>query len=50
MKELFKLFEKDIHSEHFSTKEKIIYGGIFPLAVFIIPFAIDALLRSWLFA
>lgn len=48
MKELFDILEKDIHSEHFSTKEKIIYGIIVPLAVFIIPFAIDALLRSWL--
>lgn len=36
MKEFFKIMEKDIMKEKFTTKEYIIYGTIYPLALFII--------------
>lgn len=47
MKELFDLFENDIHSEHFTRKEIIIYGVIVPVGVFIIPYVAEAIMRSW---
>lgn len=36
MKELIKVFEKDIKSENFSNKEIVIYGIIAPLALLLI--------------
>ena len=34
MKELIKLFEKDIQSEHFTKRELIVYGILGPVALF----------------
>lgn len=36
MKELIKVFEKDIKSENFSNKEIVIYGIIAPLALILV--------------
>ena len=36
MNEFFKIMEKDIMKEKFTTKEYIIYGTIYPLALIII--------------
>ena len=36
MKELIKVFEKDIKSENFTRKEIIIYGIIAPLALILV--------------
>ena len=36
MKEFLKIMGKDIMKEKFTTKEYIIYGTIYPLALFII--------------
>lgn len=36
MKELFKIFEKDIMSENFNKRELFIYGVVAPLALFLI--------------
>lgn len=33
MKELIRLFEKDIMSEHFTRREYVIYGVVYPLAL-----------------
>ena len=33
MKEFFKIMEKDIMKEKFTTKEYIIYGVVYPLAL-----------------
>lgn len=35
MKELFELFEKDIKSENFTSKECLIYGVVYPLALIV---------------
>lgn len=36
MKKFFEIMEKDIHSEHFSKKELVIYGILMPLALVVI--------------
>lgn len=36
MKELMKVFEKDIKSENFTRKEIVIYGIIAPLALILV--------------
>lgn len=36
MKELFKVFAKDIESEHFTKREKIIFAVIVPVAFILI--------------
>lgn len=36
MKELIKVFEKDIKSENFTRKEIVIYGIIAPLALILV--------------
>ena len=36
MKELFEIFDKDIKSENFTRKEKVIYGIIAPLALILV--------------
>lgn len=35
-KELFNLFEKDIYSENFTTRERVIYGIIYPLGLVLV--------------
>lgn len=43
MKEMLKVFEKDIQEEDFTRKEKIVYGIIAPAVLIII-----TILGSWL--
>ena len=36
MKEFFRIMGKDIMKEKFTTKEYVVYGVVYPLALFII--------------